>query len=75
VSVDEEALAFRSVRFFVEAAGMRLYLPAWASPGHLTVTHRDADDGQFSFLLEVAHPFFGLLIRQLALFKESDCHV
>jgi hypothetical protein len=75
VRVEEAALAFRSVRFFVEAAGMRFHLPAWASPGTLTVTHRDADDGQFSFLLEVVHPFFGLLIRQLALFKESDCHV
>jgi hypothetical protein len=73
VSVEDGALTFRSDRYFVEPMRNRLrfYLPAWASPGALAVTHRETGDGRFTFLLEVSHPRFGLLIRQLAAFREA----
>jgi hypothetical protein len=73
VSVEDGALTFRSDRYFVEPlrGRLRFHLPAWASPGALTVTHRETGDGGFTFLLEVSHPRFGLLIRQLAAFREA----
>ena len=72
VAVEDGALTFRSDRYFVDAVGIRLYLPRWISPGALMVTHREADDGRFTFLLEVSHPRFGTLIRQLAAFREAQ---
>lgn len=73
VAVENGALTFHSDRYFVDAlAGrLRIYLPAWASPGALTVTHRETADGRFTFLLEVSHPRFGILIRQIAAFREA----
>lgn len=73
VSVDAGALTFRSDRYFIESirGHLRFYLPAWMSPGRLTVTHRETGDGRFTFLLEVSHPRFGPLIRQLAAFREA----
>jgi hypothetical protein len=73
LTVETGALTFRSARYFIEAmrGRMRFYLPTWASPGQLTVIHRETGDGRFTFLLEVSHPRFGLLIRQLAAFREA----
>jgi hypothetical protein len=34
------------------------------------VTHAELPDGKFSFTLQVVHPRFGLLIRQMAMFHE-----
>lgn len=65
------ALVFRSNHYFFQMFGRRLRLPAWISPGTMTVIHSERGDGTFEFLLEVAHPRFGLLIRQSALFRES----
>jgi hypothetical protein len=64
------ALVFRSARYFFHVGPLRLTLPAWATPGALTVTHAEEGHGQFSFLLEIVHPFFGMVIRQFATFKE-----
>ncbi len=64
------ALVFRSAHYFFRAGTLRLALPAWLTPGALTVTHAEEADDAFSFLLEIAHPLFGLVIRQLAHFRE-----
>ena len=42
-----------------------------ATPGALSVTHAECADGRFSFTLDVVHPRFGLLIRQMGLFREA----
>ena len=47
-------------------------IPAWLTPGTLTVTHAEVADGKFSFTLQVAHPRLGLLIRQMAMFREVE---
>jgi hypothetical protein len=64
------ALVFRSNRYFLQLFGRRLFLPEWLSPGALTVIHAEVPDGRFSFTLQVVHPRFGLLLRQMALYRE-----
>jgi Domain of unknown function (DUF4166) len=64
------ALIFRSRDYFVQLFGRRFFLPAWLTPGTLYVTHADLPDGKFSFTLQIFHPRLGLLIRQMAIFRE-----
>jgi uncharacterized protein DUF4166 len=64
------ALVFRSKRYFVQLFGRRWMLPAWLTPGTLYVTHAEVPDGKFSFTLQIFHPRFGLLMRQMAMFRE-----
>ncbi len=70
VSVEGGALVFRSAFYFFRAGPLNLTLPCWLTPGALAVTHAEEREGRFSFLLEVVHPRFGRIIRQLAVFKE-----
>jgi hypothetical protein len=48
-----------------------LSLPAFLTPGALTVAHTDLGDGEFRFTLEINHPRLGTLIRQSAMFREA----
>lgn len=66
------ALVFRSAGYFLSMLGLRVTLPAWLSPGALTVTHRDLEGGRFHFALTLEHPRFGCLLRQLALFHDPQ---
>jgi len=70
ISVEREALVFRSAGYFFEIGWLKLRLPARFTPGALTVRHIDLGGGAFRFTLEVVHPRLGLLIRQSALFRE-----
>ena len=72
VQVKDEALIFRSHRYFLQLFGRRIALPAWMTPGALSVTHAEVADGKFSFTLQVVHPRLGLLIRQMAIFREIE---
>jgi hypothetical protein len=71
VDAREGALIFRSKDYFFELFGRRLILPRWLCPGAMYVTHAELPDGKFSFTLQVIHPRFGLLIRQMAIFREA----
>ncbi|MBR1125058.1 DUF4166 domain-containing protein [Bradyrhizobium lablabi] len=71
ISVEHEALVFRSAGYFLEIGPLRLALPDWLCPGALTVTHTDLGSGNFRFTLDVVHPRFGTLIRQSAVFREA----
>jgi hypothetical protein len=64
------ALIFRSKNYFFQLFGRRFLLPAWLCPGTLYVTHAEVADGKFSFTLQIFHPRFGLLLRQMAMFRE-----
>jgi len=68
--VREGALIFRSRDYFVQLFGRRFVLPAWLCPGELTVIHAEVPDGRFSFTLQLIHPRFGLMLRQMALYRE-----
>ena len=66
----EGALVFRSKNYFLELFGRRLCLPEWLTPGTLYVTHAELPDGKFGFTLQIFHPRFGLLLRQMAIVRE-----
>ena len=68
----EGALIFRSQHYFLELFGRRWRLPAWLTPGTLYVTHAELPDDKFSFTLQIFHPRLGLLIRQMAMFREIE---
>jgi len=70
VKAREGALIFRSRDYFLDLLGRRFLLPSWLTPGATVVTHAELPDGRFSFTLQVIHPRFGLLIRQMAMFRE-----
>jgi hypothetical protein len=71
ISVEHEALVFRSAGYALQIGPLRLSLPPWLTPGDLTVTHSDLGDGLFRFTLDIVHPRFGRLIRQSAKFREA----
>jgi hypothetical protein len=75
VTVEEQALVFRSAQYFVQLFGRRVRLPRLLEPGVMEIIHRDepsyrALERAFSFTLTLTHPLFGCLVRQLAYFKE-----
>jgi hypothetical protein len=72
VHVVDGALVFRSAGYFLQLIGRRITLPAWLTPGDISVTHGDLGDGWFSFTLDLVHPRFGALIRQTAAFREAE---
>lgn len=71
LSVEHEALVFRSTGYFVCIGSLRWPLPRWLAPGALTVSHADLGCGAFRFTLEVVHPRFGELVHQSAVFREA----
>jgi hypothetical protein len=72
VAVEAGALVFRSDGYFIEILTHRFFLPPWATPGALSVTHAEIGDGRFLFTLEIVHPRFGRIIRQSAAFRECQ---
>jgi hypothetical protein len=71
ISVENEALYFRSAGYALQLGRFRLPLPQWLTPGDLTVTHADLGGGTFRFTLEIVHPRFGMLVHQSAVFEEA----
>jgi hypothetical protein len=70
VSARDGALIFRSTGYFLQLLGRRILLADWLCPGALTVIHAEVPDGRSSFTLQIVHPRFGLLLRQMALYRE-----
>ena len=68
----EGALIFRSEQLFSRAVRPALAPAGMALPRTLYVTHAELPDGKFSFTLQIFHPRLGLLIRQMAMFREVD---
>ncbi len=71
VEAQPNALVFNSAGYFLILGRRRINLPRWITPGALRVTHTECGPRQFEFKLEVTHPVFGALVRQVALFEES----
>jgi hypothetical protein len=71
VSVEEEALAFRSAGYFLQLAGWRLPIPRILQPGQMQIVHRDLGAGSFEFSLSLTHRVFGLLVHQAAVFHDA----
>lgn len=72
VGVSRNGLSFTSDHYFLQICGRRLRLPAWLSPGDLTITHRDLGGTRFLFSLTLKSRLFGELLHQDALFSDSE---
>ncbi len=75
VTVEDQALVFRSAYYFLQLFGRRVRLPGLLEPGIMEIVHRDEPDYSslnraFSFRLTLTHAYFGCLVSQLAYFKE-----
>jgi Domain of unknown function (DUF4166) len=70
LAVEQRALVFRSDGFFLRLGRLTLPLPAWLTPGTIEVVHREECDGAFSFTLSVTHPWCGVIVRQVAFFRD-----
>jgi Domain of unknown function (DUF4166) len=75
VTVEDQALVFRSEHYFLQLLGRRFRLPHLLEPGVMEIIHRDEPEYRglnraFSFTLKLTHPLFGCLVSQLAYFKE-----
>lgn len=71
VLAEDGKLVFRSCGFALRLGRLRIALPAWLTPGRITVTHEELGRGAFIFRLDVVHPRLGELIHQSAIFHES----
>ncbi len=71
IAVVDGVLEFRSAGYGLQVGRFWLPLPAWLTPGNLSVTHRDLGEGAFRFTLDITHPRFGALIHQSAVFREA----
>ncbi len=65
------ALVFRSVRYFLAIGRWRIPLPRLLEPGAMEIVHRDEGSGAFLFTLELRHRRLGVLIRQVARFRDA----
>ena len=70
LETQSDALLFKSNSYFWEVFSKRIYIPKWLTPGNLTVGHHDHGDGWFEFTLGLAHPWFGQLVDQSAMFED-----
>lgn len=70
LSADDFALHFRSDHYFLHLGRLRVRLPRWMEPGALTISHVDAGHGWFAFVLTLAHPLLGEVMRQTGMFRE-----
>ena len=71
VTVEHRCLVFRSEDYFWRVRQLRLRIPRMLTPGRIEVIHREERAGQFSFTLNVDHPWFGRIIRQVAFFRDA----
>jgi Domain of unknown function (DUF4166) len=71
IGVESSVLVFRSQRYCLAFRNWRMPLPRWASPGKLTVSHKEVTPTSFMFTLHLEHKFFGTLVHQEALYDEE----
>ena len=71
VQGSEQGIAFFSDHCFLKLGRWRLRLPRWLTPGALRIDHLDRGRGQFLFVLDLRHRWFGELIHQEGLFADQ----
>ena len=59
VSVEADALVFRSKAYFWRLGGLDVPIPLLLTPGRACVVHRDLGAGRFHFALSFVHPLAG----------------
>lgn len=69
---EEGALVFESRSYFLHVAGLRLPIPAFATPGRCRVSHCAKGPDTFRFTMDMVHPFWGRTFHQTGLFKDGE---
>lgn len=67
----ERGIRFTSDHYFVRLASRRIRLPAFLSPGALTIDHTDLGAGCFAFILSLRHRLLGEVLHQVAHFRDQ----
>ena len=65
------SLVFESCGYYLAFGERRMPLPRWLTPGRLTVRNTDLPAPWFRFSLELTHPWFGVVLRQEAVFEDA----
>jgi hypothetical protein len=68
---EDEALHFRSRRYFWRHGRLQIALPAFLTPGTVHVVHEDIGGGRFRFVMTVVHGLFGQLFFQTGEFSPA----
>lgn len=70
LAVEQGELVFRSRRYWLQIAGLRLPLPGLLGPGACEVRHADLGGGRFRFSLSMRHPLWGETFHQTGVFAD-----
>ncbi len=71
VTVERRCLIFRSQRYVLQWRNRRIGIPTLLCPGRMEIVHQQVSPTHFSFLLTLNHRWFGLLLRQEALYCDA----
>ncbi len=71
ISAHDDGICFFSDHYFVRLGRWRLRIPAFLSPGQLTIEHVDLGRGSFAFILDLRHALLGELVHQIGHFRDA----
>jgi Domain of unknown function (DUF4166) len=71
VTAEENALIFKSDGYLLGLGRFRIRIPAWLAQIAVEVRHQSISNTQFLFVLDVRHIWFGELIHQSGIYKDS----
>jgi hypothetical protein len=71
VKASEQGISFHSAGYALSFASLRIPISRFLSPGDLMVTHKALEDESFEFSMTLAHPLFGELIHQAAIYRDQ----
>jgi hypothetical protein len=71
VTVEDGALVFTSLRFFLSLGRWRIPVPMLLTPGCCRVEHRAIDATRFRFTLTMTHTIWGMTFRQTGIFTDT----
>jgi hypothetical protein len=70
VSQQGGAIQFKSGHYFVKIFNRKIKIPNLLTPGVTKVTQTAIDQQRFEFKLEVNHPWFGQVFKQVGIFEK-----
>lgn len=65
-------LYFESTGYFFQWGWIKIPLPSWFPPGSATIIHRDLGGGEFCFILQTDHCWFGEMFYQQGYFQDGE---
>lgn len=72
LDIRQQNLHFVSQGYFWQLGSKRIRLPDWLSPGKTFLCHANDAPNQFNIRIEIQHPWFGLMFRQVGIFYQIE---